>query len=291
MWVSSIESEIAGQPSCWRQAAEQARVAASSLPRSGARVAVVGCGTSLYMAQAYAAMREARGLGETDAFPASEYPFRRYDAVVALSRSGTTTEVVDLVESLAAQSLPVVAITADPTSPLATVADEAVVVSYAAEESVVQTRFATSALALLRSALGEDLTPAITDAEFALAAELPGAVPRQVTFLGVGWSVGVAQEAALKCREAAGMWAEAYPAMEYRHGPISIADHDTLVWALAPLPPGLDAQIAATGAQLVTTSLDPLAELVRVQRFAVAAAVAAGRDPDWPRHLTYSVVL
>jgi len=289
--VSSIESEIAGQPSCWRQAAEQARVAASSLPRSGARVAVVGCGTSLYMAQAYAAMREARGLGETDAFPASEYPFRRYDAVVALSRSGTTTEVVDLVESLAAQSLPVVAITADPTSPLATVADEAVVVSYAAEESVVQTRFATSALALLRSALGEDLTPAITDAEFALAAELPGAVPRQVTFLGVGWSVGVAQEAALKCREAAGMWAEAYPAMEYRHGPISIADHDTLVWALAPLPPGLDAQIAATGAQLVTTSLDPLAELVRVQRFAVAAAVAAGRDPDWPRHLTYSVVL
>lgn len=289
--MSSIESEIAGQPSCWRQAAEQARVAASSLPRSGARVAVVGCGTSLYMAQAYAAMREARGLGETDAFPASEYPFRRYDAVVALSRSGTTTEVVDLVESLAAQSLPVVAITADPTSPLATVADEAVVVSYAAEESVVQTRFATSALALLRSALGEDLTPAITDAEFALAAELPGAVPRQVTFLGVGWSVGVAQEAALKCREAAGMWAEAYPAMEYRHGPISIADHDTLVWALAPLPPGLDAQIAATGAQLVTTSLDPLAELVRVQRFAVAAAVAAGRDPDWPRHLTYSVVL
>jgi len=289
--VSSIESEIAGQPSCWRQAAEQARVAASSLPRSGARVAVVGCGTSLYMAQAYAAMREARGLGETDAFPASEYPFRRYDAVVALSRSGTTTEVVDLVESLAAQSLPVVAITADPTSPLATVADEAVVVSYAAEESVVQTRFATSALALLRSALGEDLTPAITDAEFALAAELPGAVPRQVTFLGVGWSVGVAQEAALKCREAAGMWAEAYPAMEYRHGPISIADHDTLVWALAPLPPGLDAQIAATGAQLVTTSLDPLAELVRVQRFAVGAAVAAGRDPDRPRHLTYSVVL
>ena len=116
-------------------------------------------------------------------------------------------------------------------------------------------------------------------------------MPRQVTFLGVGWSVGVAQEAALKCREAAGMWAEAYPAMEYRHGPISIADHDTLVWALAPLPPGLDAQIAATGAQLVTTSLDPLAELVRVQRFAVAAAVAAGRDPDWPRHLTYSVVL
>jgi len=291
MWVSSIESEIAGQPSCWRQAAEQARVAASSLPRSGARVAVVGCGTSLYMAQAYAAMREARGLGETDAFPASEYPFRRYDAVVALSRSGTTTEVVDLVESLAAQSLPVVAITADPTSPLATVADEAVVVSYAAEESVVQTRFATSALALLRSALGEDLTPAITDAEFALAAELPGAVPRQVTFLGVGWSVGVAQEAALKCREAAGMWAEAYPAMEYRHGPIAVAAPGRVVWAFGEVPERLPADIEATGATFVHSRLDPMADLILAQRFAVALAAHRQLDPDAPRHLTRSVVL
>ena len=45
----------------------------------------------------------------------------------------------------------------------------------------------------------------------------------QITFLGRGWTVGLAREAALKCREAAAFWAEAYPAMDYRHGPISIA--------------------------------------------------------------------
>ena len=47
---------------------------------------------------AYAAMRESAGHGETDAFAASEYRFgRRYDRVVAISRSGTTTEVLDTV--------------------------------------------------------------------------------------------------------------------------------------------------------------------------------------------------
>ena len=67
------------------------------LPRPGERVAVVGCGTSWFMAQAYAAARETPGGGETDAFAASEMPSgRRYDRVVAISRSGTTTEVVRL---------------------------------------------------------------------------------------------------------------------------------------------------------------------------------------------------
>ena len=47
------------------------------------------------MAQAYASAREALGGGETDAFAASEMPSgRRYDRLIAISRSGTTSEVV-----------------------------------------------------------------------------------------------------------------------------------------------------------------------------------------------------
>ena len=54
------------------------------------------------MAQSYAALRETGGHGETDAFAASEaFVDRGYDAVVALTRSGTTTEVLQLVESSA----------------------------------------------------------------------------------------------------------------------------------------------------------------------------------------------
>ncbi len=63
---------------------------------------MIGCGTSWFIAQSYAAAREAAGHGETDAFAASEMPAgRRYDRVVALTRSGTTTEVLELLGQLA----------------------------------------------------------------------------------------------------------------------------------------------------------------------------------------------
>ena len=110
-------------------------------------------------------------------------------------------------------------------TPVANAADDRIILGFADERSVVQTRFATGALALLRAGLGEDLEPAAPDGERALAADLPidvGAFDHFV-FLGRGWTVGLANEAALKMREASGAWAESYPAMEYRHGPISVA--------------------------------------------------------------------
>ena len=59
---------------------------------------------------------------------------------------------------------------------------------------------------------------------------------RQFVFLGRAWTVGLAREAALKVREAALAWSEAYPAMEYRHGPISVAGAGTVVWPLEQRP-------------------------------------------------------
>lgn len=47
-----VEAEIASQPDCWRSAARLAPVVAPALPRPGEPVAVIGCGTSLYMARA-----------------------------------------------------------------------------------------------------------------------------------------------------------------------------------------------------------------------------------------------
>src|SRR5580693_6284239 len=93
----SIEAEVASQPECWLRAAGLAAEVAGILPARGERVAVAGCGTSWFIAQSYAAAREAAGHGETDAFAASEFPAgRRYDRILALSRSGTTTEILDL---------------------------------------------------------------------------------------------------------------------------------------------------------------------------------------------------
>ena len=256
------------------------------------RIALAGCGTSLYVARAVGALREAGGWGETDAFAASEFPVgRRYDRIVAISRSGTTTEVVQLLERLDTSDRTVV--TADANTPAASLAEATIPLDFADERSVVQTRFATSVLALFRAFLGEDLEGAIADAERVLTQplELEPSAFDHVVFLGHGWTVGLAEEAALKLREATQTYSESYPAMEYRHGPISLATERSLVWILGSPDPGVAGDVAITGATVRVASQDPMAELVLVHRTAIALAEAKGLDPDHPIHLTRSVVL
>jgi fructoselysine-6-P-deglycase FrlB-like protein len=291
--MHAITSEIASQPALWRKAGGVAAAAAGLLPAPGEPAAAIGCGTSHHIAQAYAVLREERNLGTTDAAIASELsPHRSYGRVVAISRSGITTEVLRTLERLSG-SVATVAITAVPGSPVASSADHTIVLDFANEQSVVQTRFATTALALLRAHIGDPLEAAVADGEAALAGPLPvePAEFGQFVFLGQGWTVGLANEAALKLREAASAWTEAYPAMEYRHGPISAAGRGTLVWAIGPVDPGVLADAADTGATIVDRGSDPMAELVLIQRMAVELAEAHGLDPDHPKHLTRSVVL
>ncbi|HET9780112.1 MAG TPA: SIS domain-containing protein, partial [Propionibacteriaceae bacterium] len=142
-----MSTEIYDQPSAWAQAAKLGLTenVHQALPERGQRVAIIGCGTSFFMAQSFAELREGSGHGETDAFPASEFPTRRsYDALVALTRSGTTTEVLRLLATLRNGTGPrTVAITADPTTPVIDLADHQVVLDFADEKSIVQTRFAT----------------------------------------------------------------------------------------------------------------------------------------------------
>lgn len=282
--------EIQTQPDCWRRVAEVVAAERAALPRSGERVLAVGCGTSYFIAQAYAELREQAGLGETDARVAGELPQRRrrYDRVVAISRSGTSAEVVDALEQLRGEA-PITAIVGVTDSPVAALADQVVDLGFADETSVVQTRFATTGLVTLRVGLGEDIDPLVEHGEQALRAALPGLPARQLVVLGTGWATNLAQEAALKCRESAGVWVEAYPAGEYRHGPIAAADAGTLVWAMTPLTDVQRTAVLETGAALEQGGLDPVAELVRIQRFAVAWAVERGRDADVPTNLSRSV--
>jgi fructoselysine-6-P-deglycase FrlB-like protein len=290
--VSEIAREIASQPDCWGEAARRGREHSAIMPEPGTRVGVIGCGTSLFVAQAYAALRESLGAGETDAFPASEMPLdRAWSSVVAISRSGTTTEVVGALESL--RETRRIALVGVEDSPVAEAADEAISLAFADERSVVQTRFATSTLALLRASLDVDLAAAIEQARSALHGALPidPASHEHFVFLGAGWTVGLANEAALKLREAAQAWTESYPAMEFRHGPISVTGPRSVVWAIGDVDRAVLEDAVATGATVVGGGLDPMAELVRIQRAAVELAEHRGLDPDRPRHLSRSVVL
>ena len=299
--MSYLTDEIASQPGCWSKAIEMAGSAESALPRPGERVAAVGCGSSLNVARCYAALREAAGQGETDAFPASEVPAtRRYDRLVFISRTGTTSEVLDALRR-APRDTPTTAVTADPDAPLAREARHLVLLDFADERSVVSSRFITSSIVLLRAHLtaraGAGLGADVRALPEAAAREVgrplpPGLAGRtEFTFLGRGWAAAVADEAALKLREASRTWAESYPAMEYRHGPISVSDENTVVWALGAVPADLLADARRTGATVITSDADPLAGLIGAQRLAAVLAERKGIDPDQPRALSRSVII
>ena len=285
-------NEIRTQPRDWRRIAREAPSHVDALPRRGERVAFTGCGTSWFMSMAAAWLYEAAGFGEADAFTSSEFNYdRNYDRVIAITRSGTTTEVIELLERLNGV-IPTTVITAVDYSPVSALADHAIVLPWADEQSVIVTRFATTVLGLVRSHLGDDLAQAAIDATWAIHAPIDElAAAEQISFLGSGWTIGLAHEAALKTREAAQFWAESHPAMDYRHGPITIAQPGRLVWCFGPVPDGLDEQVRALGAGFESNTIDPMAHLVLAQRVAVQIAANRGLNPDMPRGLARSIIL
>ena len=292
--TSFLATEISTQPADWRRALLRLDEIAGALPRPGESVAVIGCGTSLFIAQAYAALRESARHGVTDAWPASEHRLSRgYDRILCLTRSGTTTEIVDVLKE-DRNGVPATVITAVPTAPV-TVLAQPITLPEVDERSVVQTRFATTTLALLRASLGHDIglvadqAQAIVDATSDIFG--PAATAEQITFVGRGWTVGLAHEAALKLRETAQLWTESYPAMEYRHGPISISRPGRVTWAFGEVPDGLADEVTFLGGHFEHADIDPMADLVRIQRLCLLRAAAAGLDPDRPRGLNRSIIL
>lgn len=290
--MSITAEEIASQPAVWRRALDLNAQAAQVVVRSGERMLVIGCGTSAFVAESFALLREQAGHGETDAAYASEpRPWRPYDAVLAITRSGTTTEIIQALSDLPAGVRKIV-VTGVADSPCARLADDVLVLDFADEESVVQTRFPTTFLLLARAAFGHDVADLPDRLEKALAVEstLPTDFDH-IVYLGRGWTYGLAQEAALKIREAAQAWAESYPLLDYRHGPLAVAHAESLIWFLGVGDESLAHDIERTGATVVQGTDDGLIELVLAQRLAVTVAEKRGLNPDQPRHLTRSIVL
>lgn len=291
--VSLTSDEIASQPDLWRAVQGRADEARSVLGAAGERVLFIGCGTSAFVAQSLAWLRASAGLGVSEWAYASEVPpGHPYDRVVALTRSGTTSEVLAALRETPPGARRVT-VTGVAGMPVEDVVDDVLLLAEADERSVVQTRFPTTLLVLGRAAFGENVAHLPDECAAILRAPLPVDVTEvdHYVYLGRGWAQGLAHEAALKIREAAQAWAESYPAMDYRHGPIAVAGPRSAVWGLGGLPDGLAADVAKVGARVVVPDADPLAALVLAQRVAVALAESRGLDPDHPRALTRSVVL
>ncbi len=172
---------------------------------------------------------------------------------------------------------------------------------------MVQTRFPSTQLAMLRAAmalqesatgaaaydrgplLGIDELPALGDQ--ALATGIPATGTRQLVVLATGWGRHIAEEAALKGRESSGTWVESYAVGEYRHGPVATCGAGSLVWGLDRIPDDIVEVVETAGGRIEHGCGEPLAELVRIHRYAVQVATEAGRDADHPHLLSRSVIL
>ncbi|WP_457101893.1 SIS domain-containing protein [Microbacterium sp. P5_E9] len=287
------EQELTSQPEIWTQALALPAEQLALLPQQGEKVIVIGCGTSYYIGDSYAYLRNDAGLGRTRAAIPTELTWIDDDEhIVVISRSGTTADVVEVVERYKGTHR-ITAILGDLETPLGELCDRIVHLGFADETSVVQTRFATTGLTTLRASIGLVPDTLVADARTALELPLPAdpAKVKQVVFLGHRWTVGLSHEAALKLRESAGTWTEAYPVWEYQHGPISCAGPDSLVWVLGDVPEVVAADVRSTGATVYSNDLDPQANLVLAHRLALALAREAGRNPDTPPFLNRSVLV
>ena len=242
-----VEHELASQPECWAQAVAAAARARSPACRRRASVSPssVAARRCTSPGRTPPCARPAVH-GETDAFPASEYRVRpalrpcRGDLPLGDDDRGARRARADRAPTTAPT---ITAITVDGATPIAALADATSIALAVRRRAVggadpLPDHGPGAAARLARRGPRRASSP---PAPAAVSSPLPVAAGdvRQITFLGSGWAAAIAEEAALKCREAAGFWTESYPAMEYRHGPISVSGPGTVVWVFGDPPRGL----------------------------------------------------
>lgn len=252
--------EITSQPAAWSgalDALDQARQALLPLLRSDvAQVAFTGCGSTYYLSLAAAALyqescgRPARGVpgGELLLNPQATLSGGK-TLLVAVSRSGSTTETVRAVETFKREARgPVIAITNYGDQPLAGLADLALVIPEGQEESIAQTR---SFASMYVAAAGLALLAGGREGELETMRRLPDLGSKLIShydslareygenleidryyFLGSGARYGLACEVNLKMKEMTLTHSEPFHFLEFRHGPMSMVTAKTVIVGL-----------------------------------------------------------
>lgn len=344
---SIVAQEVRSQPRVWEQTWQRLQSARQTLANLVFRecwdaVYFTGSGSSYYLALAAAALHQqltgqnTRGIpaSESALFPGMVYPDAPGQRIllVAFSRSGETTETLLAVEQHQALGQPALGLTCRSNSPLARQCQAALAMEEAGEEAIPQTRAFTSlylAAQYLAGLVADDQhylaslerLPALAEDLLERSAEpisqLAQAGWERIFYLGSGPYYGLACEGALKIKEMALTWSEAYHFTELRHGPLALMDGDTLVVGLlsdtaARVEQPILADARELGGLTLALAEQPPANLARytiglqsglpelargplyvlpLQLLALARAQAARLDPDRPRHLQQAVVL
>lgn len=337
-------NEIITQPSAWQSAlqeAEREHPSWRALLVENRPLIFAGCGSTWYLAEIAAALFR-RLTGRLAAVvPGGEMVLYSQDwlgdalngkgtqtlpVLIALSRSGSTTETVRAAEIWKSKGGHVLAVTNYPDSPLASLADAGLFLPAGQERSVVQTRsFASmlvglNALAVLLGGhhslweamqrlpeLGERLIQRYHSLAQTVGNDLS---LERFYFLGGGLRYGLAREVSLKMKEMSLSHSEPFPFLEFRHGPMSMVNAQTLLFGLlsdenrsheqAVLNEmqALGGRVLSLGEQEADVAFHSgLPESARLvlylpvpQLIATYRSLAKGLNPDQPHNLTAVVM-
>lgn len=326
--------EIQSQPHAWEQslaniATSELELLKLALSMDYEQVILTGCGSTYYLAIAAAA--SLREIAQTDALalPASElwlnpntcFPSPRQTLLIALSRSGETTETLRAVEAFRhAQRGPILTLSCYADRPLAHMGDVNLVLPAGQERSIAQTRafsslyigtLAFASLRAKRSYLYEALhqLPVACSTILEQAHETARTLgnDQSITrcfFLGSGARYGLAAELSLKMKEMSLSESEPFHMLEFRHGPQSMARQGTLIVGLLSEAQRqheeavlnemerLGASVVRVGSPPADIQLAALPEAIRGplylpfgQMLAYERAIARGLTPDRPSQL------
>jgi len=304
----------------------------------------IGCGSTYYLSLAAASIFQALTGVRARALPASElllFPhsslLRKEPALlVAISRSGETTETLRAVQLFKeGYGKEVLAVSCQEESRLMTHASLALMAKEAKERSVVQTRSFVSMFLVAQLCAGIAAERpdycrqlrALPARGKRLVAEESSLIQkigeelnfRRFFFLGSGPNYGLACEAMLKMKEMSLSYSEAFHFLEFRHGPKSMVDEETLLVGLLSdaalrYEVALLAEMRGYGAKTLVLAEEGergelsadylillrsgLTEMARgilfmplLQLLAYHRATAKGLDPDRPRNLEPVVLL
>ncbi len=283
----------------------------------------VGCGTSYYLAMSLAAYANNAGR-RAIAVPGAEWlnrpsyfwPDWKNTHVVAISRSGETTETVAAAKKSRENGAFVTALTVEADSSLAKCSDDVVASPTHSEEGIVMSVSASLMLLLGLQMIGRAIPESAVASAKNLAEALDTTLSKRFldrshfVFLGGGPLFGIASEGALKLMEMSQALTQPFHPLEYRHGPISLVDEKTAVVMLystdqKDAETKLVEELQEKGAIVIglggpgdielhvhsDLSLAALVVLPALQLLGERVAQSRGIDTVSPRHLTKVVTL
>ncbi|WP_061961055.1 glutamine--fructose-6-phosphate transaminase (isomerizing) [Sulfolobus acidocaldarius] len=299
--------------------------------KSSGRIVVVGAGTSYHAGLYFSLLLSREGMNSFPLIASEYYNFKakKDDLIFAISQSGETLDLLQAVRKFKEEGARIVSLTNVIESALARESNYKIYMRAGPEISVAATKtFITQLISLLfiYSRLRRDNTNkfrgADTEVERVISsvegyAKLIGeelSKKTSIYYLGRGMSLPLAMEGALKIKEVAYVHAEAYPAGESKHGPISLVDKGFPIVAIndgeiTDLLRNNVIEMKARGAKAYVISANKkisesdveiyldsiqfpaLSISVVLQLIAYYASVSKGLNPDKPRNLAKTVTV